>query len=209
VSRFGYNSDGSSDGSSTENRGVSLSTNGVVTKAVLIVLLLFTALGLRAAWELIPYAAAQADEELLFCEDFDSQAEAQQHLREDPSDPDELDEEEGEDDGIACETFSYDNPEEDLNPVTAAIDEPETTSQTRPETTSPPPPSTTPRTTPPPPPPPTPPRPPLPSPAPPPEPNQGTLMNAGGPTAGPAPRMPDGSCPKEFPQERGGACYGS
>jgi hypothetical protein len=24
--------------------------------------------------------------------------------------------EEGEDDGVACETFSYDNPEEDLNP---------------------------------------------------------------------------------------------
>ena len=149
----------------------------------------------------------ELEDELLLCEDFDSQAEAQQHLREDPSDPDELDEEEGEDDGIACETFSYDNPEEDLNPVTAAIDEPETTSQTQPETKSPPPPSTTPRTTPPPPP--TLPRPPLPSPAPPPEPNQGTLMNAGGPTAGPAPRMLDGSCPKEFPQERGGACYGS
>ena len=182
-----------------------MSRNGIVAKIALIVLLFFTTIGLLAAWKLMPYAAAQGEEELLFCEDFDSQAEAQQHLRDDPSDPDELDEEEGEDDGIACETFSYDNPEEDLNPVTAAIDEPETTSGAQPKT-APPPPSTTPRPTPPPPPP-TPPRPPSPPPSPPPEPNPGTLMNAGGPTAGPAPRMPHGSCPKEFPQQRSGACY--
>ena len=175
-----------------------MSSTGVATRVALIVLLLFTAIGLRAAWGLMPYADAQDDEELLFCEDFDSQAEAQQHLREDPSDPDELDEEEGEDDGIACETFSYDNLEEDLNPVIAAIDDPETTSGPQPRTTpSPPPPSTTPR--------PTPPR--TPAPPPPPESNPGTLMNAGGPTTGPAPRMPDGSCPKEFPQERSGVCY--
>jgi hypothetical protein len=182
-----------------------MSRNGVVAKIALIVLLFFTTIGLLAAWKLMPDAAAQGEEELLFCEDFDSQAEAQQHLRDDPSDPDELDEEEGEDDGIACETSSYDNPEEDLNPVTAAIDEPETTSGAQPKT-APPQPSTTPRSTPPPPPP-TPPRPPSPPPSPPPEPNPGTLMNAGGPTAGPAPRMPDGSCPKEFPQQRSGACY--
>ena len=183
-----------------------MSRNGVAAKVALIVLLLFTAIGLRAAWGLMPYADAQDDEDLLFCEDFNSQAEAQQHLREDPSDPDELDEEEGKDDGIACETFSYDNPEEDLNRVTAAIDEPETTSGAQPKTT-PPPPSTTPRPTSPPPP--TPSRTPAPSPSPPPEPNPGTLMNAGGPTEGPAPRMPDGSCPKEFPKERSEACYGS
>jgi hypothetical protein len=183
-----------------------MSRNGVAAKVALIVLLLFTAIGLRAAWGLMPYADAQDDEELLFCEDFNSQAEAQQHLREDPSDPDELDEEEGEDDGIACETLSYDNHEEDLNRVTAAIDEPEITSGAQPKTT-PPPPSTTPRPTSPPPP--TPSRTPAPSPSLPPEPNPGTLMNAGGPTEGPAPRMPDGSCPEEFPQERSEACYGS
>lgn len=182
-----------------------MSRNGTAAKVALVVLVLFIMVGLRASWELMPYADAQDDEELLFCEDFDSQAEAQQYLREDPSDPDELDEEEGEDDGIACENFSYDNPEEDLNPVTEAIDEPEATSGARPTTTpSPPPPSTTPRPTPPPPPP-TPPRPPAPSP--PPAPNPGTLMNAGGPTTGPVPQTPDGSCPKEFPQERSGACY--
>jgi hypothetical protein len=162
------------------------------------------------AWELMPYADAQDDdEELLFCEDFDSQAEAQQHLREDPSDPDELDEEEGEDNGIACENASYDNPEEDLNPVTAAIGGSEATTGTQP-TTTPPSPSTTPRPTPPPPPPPPPPTPQPPQPStssPPPEPNPGTLMSAGGPVSGPVPHMPDGSCPKELPQERSGACY--
>ena len=34
-------------------------------------------------------------------------------------------------------------------------------------------------------------------------------FNAGGPKAGPAPLMPGGGCPKEFPQKRGGACYPS
>lgn len=176
-----------------------MSRNSVAVKVALTVLMLLMGLGLLAAWELMPYADAQNEEELLFCEDFDSQAEAQQYLREDPSDPDELDEEEGEDDGIACETFSYDNPEEDLNPVTAAIDEPETMSGAQPKTTPtlPPPPSPSPP----------PPRPPAPSPSPPPGPNPGTLMEAGGSVTGPVPRMPDGSCPKEFPQERSGVCY--
>ena len=33
------------------------------------------------------------------------------------------------------------------------------------------------------------------------------LFNAGGPRSGPAPLMPDGSCPSEFPIEQSGACY--
>lgn len=180
-----------------------MSRNGAAVKVALIVLMLFIGIGLRAAWELMPYADAQNEQEALFCEDFDSQAEAQQHLREDPSDPDILDEEEGQDDGIACETISYDNPEEDLNPVTAAIDEPEATVGAQSKTSPPSPP-------PPPPPPSPPPSPPPPSPTPPPPPpgsNPSTLMEAGGPTTGPIPRKPDGSCPKEFPQERSGACY--
>jgi hypothetical protein len=180
-----------------------MSGNGVAVKVGLVVLVLAAVIGLRAVWGAMPVAGAQDDEELLFCEDFDSQAEAQQHLRDDPSDPDELDEEEGQDDGIACETFSYDNPDKDLTPVTAAIDQPETTSGAQPGTTPSPP------STPPPPPPPTPPppRPPAPSPSPSPAPNPSTLMNAGGPTTGPAPPMPGGGCPKEFPHERDGACY--
>lgn len=168
----------------------------IIAAAILVVA---AGIGVLAVWELMPSADAQDDEELLFCEDFNSQAEAQQHLREDPSDPDELDEEEGEDDGVACENFSYDNPEKDLTPVTAAIDQPETTSGSQPSTTPSPPPSS--------PPPPPPPRPPAPSPSPSPGPNPSTLMNAGGPTTGPVPSMPSGGCPKEFPVARGGACY--
>ena len=34
-----------------------------------------------------------------------------------------------------------------------------------------------------------------------------SLMNAGGPTSGPVPLMPDGSCPEEFPVKRGRACH--
>ena len=37
--------------------------------------------------------------------------------------------------------------------------------------------------------------------------DSGTLMDAGGPASGPMPLMPNGSCPEEFPTERGGACY--
>jgi hypothetical protein len=46
-----------------------------------------------------------------------------------------------------------------------------------------------------------------PSPPPPPTPNSGALMSAGGPTTGPVPVMPNGSCPQEFPERRGDACY--
>ncbi len=48
---------------------------------------------------------------------------------------------------------------------------------------------------------------PQPQPTPPPQPDQGTLMKASGPSGGPVPKMPDGRCPKEFPVEKGGACY--
>ena len=34
-----------------------------------------------------------------------------------------------------------------------------------------------------------------------------TLLSAGGPTSGPVPMMPGGSCPREFPEMRYGACY--
>ena len=35
----------------------------------------------------------------------------------------------------------------------------------------------------------------------------GNLLQAGGPTSGPLPLMPDGGCPREFPTMREGACY--
>jgi hypothetical protein len=35
----------------------------------------------------------------------------------------------------------------------------------------------------------------------------GNLLEAGGPTSGPLPLMPNGGCPREFPTMRDGACY--
>ena len=37
--------------------------------------------------------------------------------------------------------------------------------------------------------------------------DRGPLMDAGGPTAGPVPLMPDGGCPQEYPVRRNDACY--
>lgn len=46
-----------------------------------------------------------------------------------------------------------------------------------------------------------------PSPPPSPRPDDGVLMNAGAPRSGPVPIMPDGSCPREFPDKRTEGCY--
>ncbi len=35
----------------------------------------------------------------------------------------------------------------------------------------------------------------------------GNLLEAGGPTSGPLPLMPDGGCPREFPKMSDGLCY--
>ena len=37
--------------------------------------------------------------------------------------------------------------------------------------------------------------------------DRGALMDAGGPAAGPAPLMPGGGCPEEYPVRRYDACY--
>ena len=52
-----------------------------------------------------------------------------------------------------------------------------------------------------------PPAPPRPNPPPPNPPPPAPPFNAGGPKTGPVPIMPDGSCPKEYPDRRGDACY--
>jgi hypothetical protein len=155
----------------------------------------------------------------LDCDDYASQAEAQAALREDPSDPNVLDEDEGPDDGIACEITPYDDPARDETPVAAAVGNgasspPSTTITTPPPTSSPPtktpPPASDPATK-------TPPRksparnsnasPPSsasasPTPQPP-----SDLFNSGGPIHGPVPLMPDGECPVEFPVRDDRLCY--
>jgi hypothetical protein len=47
-----------------------------------------------------------------------------------------------------------------------------------------------------------------PTPPPPPPPSSGSLMKAGGPETGPVPVMPNGGCPREFPERRDDGCYG-
>jgi hypothetical protein len=161
------------------------------------------------------------------CASFDSQADAQAELRRDPSDPSGLDGPIGTasdgTSGVACEVYPYDNPARDETPVGAAGSPPSTTITTPPPTTSPPstiiatpsptnspPPRTPPPTTSPPPKTP----PPTTSASPPssataspnPEPPR-DLFNAGGPSNGPVPLMPDGGCPKEFPVKHNGLCY--
>ena len=38
-------------------------------------------------------------------------------------------------------------------------------------------------------------------------PAENTILESGGPLEGPVPLTSDGSCPKEYPEQRGGACY--
>jgi hypothetical protein len=40
-------------------------------------------------------------------------------------------------------------------------------------------------------------------------PDRGRVIEAGGSTDGPVPKMPSDSCPKEFPVEKGEGCYGA
>jgi hypothetical protein len=72
-------------------------------------------------------SSVSAQEELLDCEDFASQAEAQAYYRENPDDPTGNDADE---DGIACELFEYDDDATDYDPVTAAVGGDTTTTTT-------------------------------------------------------------------------------
>ena len=65
-------------------------------------LLLLAALCMAAVLVFAPAAMAQDEFD---CEDFDTQEEAQAEFNEDESDPSGLDEDDGADDGIACETL--------------------------------------------------------------------------------------------------------
>lgn len=181
------------------------------TKRLLIFVLAVTAvLVLRLGWEILvqaqgarplvsastvaqktPGDAAESGD--LICEDFDTQEEAQDKLDADPSLADTLDEN---DDGEACEEEFGDSPSGSPPGGAGASAGGSTTGAPKalPATpkASPPAPKTTP-----------------PAPNPPPTRDEGELMKAGGPSSGPVPVMPDGGCPKEFPQERGRACYSS
>jgi hypothetical protein len=143
------------------------------------------------------------------CASFNSQAEAQAELRRDPSDPSGLDGPIGTasdgTSGVACEVYPYDDPARDETPVDVSGSSPPSTTITTPPPTKTPPPASTPRTK-------TPPRnsnaspPSRASASPTPQPPR-DLFNAGGPSNGPVPLMPDGDCPVEYPDKHNGLCY--
>jgi hypothetical protein len=106
---------------------------------------------------------------------------------------------------ITVEQCEGGDPSTNPNPKEAK----DTTTATRQPKTSPDPPRPAPTPNPAPSPPPR----PSPTPTPPPQPaldpppDSGTLFKAGGSNDGPMPLMKGGSCPKEFPERRGNACY--
>jgi hypothetical protein len=137
----------------------------------------------RMTWELVPRASAQ--EEGLDCDDFASQAQAQEELRRDLTDPNGLDPDA---DGEACEEYPYPADETTRYETTRPIPAETTTATTQ---YQPPPPVTVAE----------PPVEDLPVEEPP-------LFASGGPPGdGPAPLMPNGACPPEYPVEKGDGCH--
>lgn len=125
----------------------------------------------------------------LDCDDYNSQAEAQAALREAPTDPNVLDEDEGQDDGIACETTSYDDPARDETPVAAATGNggsaspnPSDDASASPDASDDGSTQRTPR-------------------------RNRDLMNSGASGPGPVLTLPDGSCIPDYPIKRNGSCY--
>jgi hypothetical protein len=115
----------------------------------------------------------------LDCSDFGSQAEAQAELRRDPSDPNVLDEDDGPDDGIACESYPYDDPARDEIAVPEEIQRPG--AQQQPGAQQRPQPNPQRR-------------------------ERDPMPRTGGLRGGAVPLGPDGSCPARFPVEHGRIC---
>jgi len=88
----------------------------------------FVAFALIASWAFVGpglRSVSAQDDDVLDCEDFANQAEAQAAYRADPSDPANNDADE---DGIACELFPYEDDTTDYEPVEiAATTTPEAT----------------------------------------------------------------------------------
>ena len=162
---------------------------------VLAALLLVGGLVVRVVWEPSFDEPAFA-QDVLNCDQFNSQADAQAFLRRHPSDPSRLDEDDGQDDGIACEVTDYPDSTRDERPVLPGTTTGGTTTggtttggTTTGGTTGG---TTTGGTT---------------TGGTPIDHGPGNLFNSGGSPHGPVPLMPDGGCPVEDPIERGNLCY--
>ena len=164
-----------------------------VRLALVVALLVVCAMAARLAWAVaydveegaplpgmgIAYAA-QIDEDLFDCSDFESQEDAQEQLLD--GDPYVLDED---GDGTACNEEGVDLASQQTDASQYSGDEEyqyadeyqygslASSSSTDSNATT----------------------------------ASGTLLEAGGPEAGPVPTLPGGGCPDEFPTEKDGACY--
>jgi hypothetical protein len=159
---------------------------GTTTWRLLVVgLVLLAGLVSRVTYEELmhPQDTAEAQSDQYDCASFGSQQSAQAELERDPSDPNDLD---SDGNGRACDDYDYSA--STSNTATQSSPSPRTTSRSSPSASSPSASSPSPTST--------------------PEP-QGdrNLLNAGGPTNGPAPLMPDGTCPPEFPTKHKNLCY--
>jgi hypothetical protein len=158
-------------------------------------LVLLAGLVSRVTYEQLihPRVPAAAQSNQYNCASFGSQRSAQAELERDPSDPYDLD---SDDNGSACDDYDY-SASTTSNISTSNTTQSNTTqSSTSPSSASPS--SASPSSA----------SPSSPSPTSNPRP-QGdrNLLDAGGPTNGPAPLMPDGTCPLEFPTKHNNLCY--
>ncbi len=169
---------------------------GINRTALVVLAVLMMAAGAfvaRMTWELVPRASAQED---LDCSDFDSQAAAQEELERALTDPHGLD---PDGDAEACEDYTYPDDETTRDETTrssipAERTRDETTRSIRAETTQYQPPPVTVAEP-----------PPVTVAEPPVE--RPPLFESGGPVEGPAPLMPNGACPPEYPIEKGDGCH--
>jgi hypothetical protein len=157
---------------------------GSTTMKLLVVgLVLVAGFVSRITYEQLLYpsqpAEAQADQS--DCSSFSSQESAQTALERDPSDPNNLDPDKN---GLACDDYAYRT--NTANNTTTANTTTSSTSANSNSQSSASPSSTSSR----------------------PKPRKtNDLLDAGGPTTGPVPLMPDGTCPAEFPTKHSNRCY--
>jgi hypothetical protein len=161
---------------------------GTTTLRLLVVgLVLLAGLVSRVTYEQLFHSLdiAEAQSDQYDCASFGSQQSAQAELERDPSDPNNLD---TDGNGRACDDYDY-----SASTTTQSSPSPSSPSPSSPSPSSPSPSSASPSS-------------PAPSSSPRPQ-GDRNLLDAGGPTYGPAPLMPDGTCPPEFPTKHKNLCY--
>jgi cytoskeletal protein RodZ len=162
----------------------------MVIRLFIVALVLASGFTLRVAWEELanPSTPALAQEEQFDCASFDSQESAQAELESNPDDPSNLDPDE---DGQACEDYSYGEDDSTTTTTTtststasatedqyddanaAVVDQYSSASAVQDQYVG----------------------------------GVGGLFDSGGGAGGAVPLMPGGGCPEEYPMEIDGACY--